>query len=136
MNLAATNTQFQETQGQGTSKIHERIQNQKQCLQSIDFYQDVNNFIRSNQTNDRDLSRKAVNNLIPEANNNLCNFNLNAQDQGLPNFINRADQQPERQFHQTETTENVFFCHDKHNNLSHPALTFQKLNSNPSAEIL
>ena len=136
VNLAATNTQFQETQGQGTSKIHEHIQNQPQCLQSIDFYQDANNFIRSNQTNDRDLSRKAVNNLIPEAKNSLCNFNLNAQDQKLPNFINRADQQPDRQFHQTETTENIF-CHDKHNNnLSHLALSFQKLNSNPSAEIL
>ena len=81
MNLASTNTQCQETQGQGTSNIHEHIQNQQHCFQSINFYQDANNISRSNQSNDRDLSRKAVNNLIPELNNNLCNFNLNAQDQ-------------------------------------------------------
>ena len=79
-NLASTNTQFQETQGQSSSNIPEHIQNQERCLQSIDFYLDANNFIRSNQSNERELSRKAVNNLIPETNNNLCNFNPNAQD--------------------------------------------------------
>ena len=137
MKLASTNTQFRETQGQGTSNIHKHIQNQEQqCLQSIDFYQDANNFVRSKQSNERDLSRKTVNNLIPETNNNICKFNLNTQDQRLPNYINRTDQQRDRQFQHTQTTENSF-CHDKHNkNLSHPALIFQKPNSNPSAEIL
>ena len=133
--LVSTNTQFQETKGQGTSNIQKHIQNQEQqCLQSIDFYQDANNFVRSNQSND--LSRKTVNKLIPETNNNICKFNLNTQDQRLPNYINRTDQQPDRPFQHTQTTENIF-CHDKHNkNLSHPALIFQKLTSNPSAEIL
>ena len=108
--LASTNTQFQETQGQGTSNIHEHVQNQEQqCLQSIDFYQDANNLIRSNQSNERDLSRKTVNNIIPETNNKICNFNINAQDQRLPNYINRADQQPDRQFQHTQTTENIFW---------------------------
>ena len=54
------------------------------------------------------MSRKAVNNLIPELNNNLCNFNLNAQNQRLPNYINRTGQQPNRQFQHTQTTENFF----------------------------
>ena len=109
MKLASTNTQFQETQVQGTSNIYKHFQNQEQqCLQSVDFYQDVNNFIRINQSNERDLSRKTNNNLIPETNNNLCNFNLNAQDQRLPNYINRTDQQPDRQFQHTQTTENIF----------------------------
>ena len=54
------------------------------------------------------MSRKAVNNLIPETNNNLCNFNLNAQDRRLPNYINRTGQQPDRQFQHTQTTENIF----------------------------
>ena len=126
-NLASTNSQFQETQGQGTSNLQEHIQNQEQqFLQSIDFYQDANNFIRSNQSNERDLSGKIVNNLIPETNNNLCNFNNNAQDQRLPNYINRADQQPDSfNIHRKQKT---IFCHDKrNNNLSHPALIFQKL---------
>ena len=52
--LASTNTQFQETQRQRTSNIHKHIQNQEQqCLQSIDFYQDAINFVRSNQSNSR-----------------------------------------------------------------------------------
>ncbi|XP_075264848.1 uncharacterized protein LOC142357013, partial [Convolutriloba macropyga] len=98
-----------ETQGQGTSDIHEHVQNQEQqCLQSIDFYQDANKINRGNQSNERELRRKAVNNLIPETNNNLGNFNLNAQDQRLPNYINRTGQQPDRQFQHTQTTENIF----------------------------
>ena len=72
------------------------------------FIQDANKINRSNQSNDRELSRKPVNNLIPETNNNLCNFNLNAQDQRLPNYINRTGQQPDRQFQHTQTTENPF----------------------------
>ena len=56
-----------------------------------------------------DLSRKTVSNLIPEKQNNICNFILNAQDQRLQNFINRADQQTGRQFQHTQTTENSFF---------------------------
>ena len=109
VNLASTNTQFQETQGQGSSNIDVHVQNQEQqFLQSIDFYQDANKINRSNQSNDRELSRKPVNNLIPETNNNLCNFNLNAQDQRLPNYINRTGQQPDRQFQHTQTTENPF----------------------------
>ena len=109
VNLASTNTQFQATQGQVTSNIHAHVQNQEQqFLQSIDFYQDANKINRSNQSNDRELSSKPVNNLIPETNNNLCNFNLNAQDQRLPNYINRTGQQPDRQFQHTQTTENPF----------------------------
>ena len=109
LNLASTNTQFQETQGQDTSNIHEHIQNQEQqCLQRIDFYQGANDFIRSDQSNERDSSRKTLNNLIQETNNNLCYFNINAPDQRLPNYINRADQQPDRQFQDTQTIENVF----------------------------
>ena len=54
------------------------------------------------------MSRKPVNNLIPETNNNLCNFILNAQDQRLPNYINRTGKQPDRQFQHTQTTE-IFF---------------------------
>ena len=109
VNLASTNTHFQETRGQGTSNIHEHVQNQEQqFLQSIDFYQDANKINRSNQSNDRELSRKAVNNLIPETNNNLCNFNLNAQDQRLPNDINRTGKQPDRQFQHKQATENIF----------------------------
>ena len=40
--------------------------------------------------------------------NNLRNFSLNAQDQTLPNYINGADQQPERQFQHTQTTGDKF----------------------------
>ena len=109
VNLASTITQFQETQGQGTSNIHVHVQNQEQqFLQSIDFYQEAKKIKRSNQSNDRELSRKPVNNLIPETNNNLCNFDLNAQDQRLPNYINRTGQQLARQFQHTQTTENLF----------------------------
>ena len=54
------------------------------------------------------MSRKTVNNLIPETNNNLCNFNINTRDHKLTNYINRADQQPERQFQHTQTTANIF----------------------------
>ena len=109
VNLASTNTQFQETQGQGTSNMHEPVQNQEQqFLQSIDFYQNANKINRSNQSNDKELSRKAVNNLIPKTNNNLCKFNLNAQDQRLPNYLSRTGQQPDRQFQRTQTTENIF----------------------------
>ena len=109
VNLASTNTQFQETQGQRSSNIDVHVQNQEQpFLQSIDFYQDANQINRSNQSIDRELSRKPVNNLIPETNNNLCDFNLNAQDQRLPNYINRTGQQPDRQFQHTQTTENPF----------------------------
>ena len=60
--------------------------------------EDAKKFIKNNQTNDRKSGRKAVNNKIPETNNNLCKFNFNAQDQRLPNYISRADQQPDRQF--------------------------------------
>ena len=136
VNLTSSNTHHQETRGQGTSNIHEHIQIQEQqCPQSTTFYQDANNIIRYNQLNGRELSRKTVSNLIPETNNNFCNFNLNAQDQRIPSFIKRADQQPDRQFQHTQTAENNFY-HDKHNkNLSHPALIFRKLNSSPSAEI-
>ena len=54
------------------------------------------------------MSIKTVNNLIPETNNNLCNFNLKAQDQRLPNYINRTGQQSDRQFQHTQTTQNIF----------------------------
>ena len=54
------------------------------------------------------MSRKTVNNLIAETNHNPCNFNINAQDQRLPNCINCVDQQPDRQFQLTQTTENIF----------------------------
>ena len=56
---------MKETQGQGTSNIHEHVQNQEQQFrQSIDFYQDANKINKSNRaSNDRELSRKAVNNL-------------------------------------------------------------------------
>ena len=109
VNLASTNTQFHETQGQGSSNFHAHVQNQEQqFLQSINFYQDANKINRSNHSNDRELSRKAVSNLISEANNNLCNFYLNAQDQRLPNYINRTGQQSDRQFQQTQTSENIF----------------------------
>ena len=109
VNIASTNTQFQETQGQVTSKIRVHVQNQEQqFFQSIDCYQDAIKINRSNQSNDRELSRKPVNNLIPETNNNLCNSNLNAQDQRLPIYINRTGQQPDRQFQHTQTGENLF----------------------------
>ena len=59
VNLTSTNTPFQETQGQGTSNIHNHNQDnqtqEQQCLQSTDFYQDANNIIRSNQLIDREL---------------------------------------------------------------------------------
>ena len=82
VNPASTHTRFQEDQGQDFSNNHGHIQNeQQQCLQSTDYYQDANNIIGNNQSNDRELGRKAVNNQIPETYHNLCNFNLNAQDQ-------------------------------------------------------
>ena len=79
VNQTSTNTQFQQTQGPNISNINEHIQNQEQqCLQSTHFYQNANKIIRSNQSNDRELSRKTAKNLIQETKNNLCNLNLNA----------------------------------------------------------
>ena len=136
MNLISTNTQIQESRGQGFLTFTNifKIQNSNVIKAPISIKMRTISLEVTNRMTENSAEKPST--TYFQKRTTTFAFLISTHKTKRYRITSTELTNNQRNSFNIHKQQETFFCHDKHNNnLSHPAIIFQNFNSNPSAEI-